>query len=367
MSIEKRGDHYRVIVYLARDANGRYPRIVKQVDTHNEALRIQGDLLKQRDRGLDIDAGKVTVARWLDYWLANVAAHRLAPSTLARYRQIVDLHLSPAFATVKLAKLTPLHVEHYQTQTLKQPRAAKMAPLSSTTVRQHVAVLHKALEDAVKRRIIAENPADAIDMPRPRPFKPQTVAPERVAELLEATRTTRLFIPTLLAIGCGMRLGEIVALRWSDVDAKGGVVRVIDPKTASGRRQLPLPQAVRVVLKAERKRQAEAKLAMGSLWQDSGRVCVRRDGGPATTDSLSPAWARFREAHGFAGVRFHDLRHSYGTIQMAAGASPKAVAEALGHSDAGFTLRTYIHSGMDEKERMAERMNALMGSQSSEK
>jgi integrase len=228
-------------------------------------------------------------------------------------------------------------------------------------VRQHVAVLHKALQDAVKRRIIAENPADAIDMPRPRAFRPQTVAPERVGELLDATRGTRLFIPVCLAVGCGMRLGEIVNLGWGDVDLKGGTLRVVDPKTPSGRRQLPLPQAVRVVLKAERIRQAEAKLALGSRWQDSGRVCVRRDGGPATTDSLSPAWARFRDGHGFAGVRFHDLRHSYGTIQMAAGASPKAVAEALGHSDAAFTLRTYVHSGMDEKERMAERMNALMG------
>ena len=387
MSIEHRGDGYRVVVYLPRDADGRYPRLVKQVDSYNEALRLQGDMLKQRDRGLSIDAGKMTVARWLDYWLENVAAHKLAPSTLARYRQIVELHLSPAFATLKLAKLTPLHVERYQIHALKTPRAARkskkpkysvkvaakgagksatapqkpLPPLSATTVRQHVAVLHKALQDAVKRRIIAENPADGIDMPRPRRFRPQTVAPERVGELLEATRKTRLFIPTLLAIGCGMRLGEIVALRWSDVDLKGGTLRVVDPKTPSGRRQLPLPQAARIVLKAERKRQAEAKLALGARWQDCGRVCVRQDGGPATTDSLSPAWGHFRDRHGFAGVRFHDLRHSFGTIQMAAGASPKAVAEALGHSDAGFTLRTYVHSGMDEKERMAERMNALMG------
>jgi integrase len=222
-------------------------------------------------------------------------------------------------------------------------------------------VLHKALADAVKRRIIAENPADGIDMPRPRPFRPQTVAPERVGELLDATRGTRLFIPTCLAVGCGMRLGEIVNLRWSDVDLEGGTLRVVDPKTPSGRRQLPLPQFVGLVLKAEHARQAKAKLATGSRWKGCGRVCVRHDGGPATTDSLSPAWGRFRESHGFAGVRFHDLRHSYGTIQMAAGASPKAVAEALGHSDAGFTLRTYVHTGMDEKERMAERMNALMG------
>jgi integrase len=110
-------------------------------------------------------------------------------------------------------------------------------------------VLHKALEDAVKRRIIAENPADGIDMPRPRPFRPQTVAPECVGELLDATRGTRLFIPTLLAIGCGMRLGEIASLRWSDVDLKGGTLRVVDPKTPSGRRQLPLPGFVGVVLK----------------------------------------------------------------------------------------------------------------------
>ena len=157
-----------------------------------------------------------------------------------------------------------------------------------------------------------------------------------------------------------MRLGEIVGLAWTDVDLKGGVLRIMDPKTPSGRRQLPLPEAVRVVLKAERARQAEAKLALGKRWQDSGRVCVRRDGGAATAASMSPAWGHFRDRHGFVGVRFHDLRHSYGTIQMAAGASPKAVAEALGHSDAAFTMRTYVHSGMDEKKGMAERMNTIM-------
>jgi len=381
MSIEQRGQKYRVSIRLPRDADGSYPRIVRQVDSYQAALRLQGDMLKERDRGLNARTGKMSTAKWLTYWLDNVAAFKLAPSTLARYRQIVELHLAPAFGNLPLGKLTPLHVERYQVQALKRPRAARkvaedapetpqetpekpqkpLPPLSPTTVRQHVAVLHKALQDAVKRHLLADNPADAIDMPRARRFRPQTVAPERVGELLDAVRGTRLFIPTLLAVGSGMRLGEIVDLTWGDVDLKGGTLRVVDPKTPSGRRQLPLPELVRVALKAEHKRQSAAKLALGDRWQSSGRVCVRRDGGPATVDSLSPAWARFREAHGFAGVRFHDLRHSYGTIQMAAGASPKAVAEALGHSDAGFTLRTYVHSGMDEKQRMAERMNALMG------
>jgi integrase len=360
MSIEKRGDKYRVSIRLPRDADGRYPRIVRQVDTYRQAQRLQGDMLKERDRSLHAKAGKMTVPAWLEYWLDNVAAHKLAPSTLARYRQIVDLHLSPAFAKLPLSKLTALHIERYQNRALKEPRPKKGKPLSPATVRQHLAVLHKALQDAVKRRVITDNPADGIDMPQPPRFKPQTVSPERIGELIEATRGTRLFIPALLAIGCGMRLGEIVALTWADVDSDGATVCIVDPKTASGRRLLPLPQALTVALKAERKRQKEAKLALGSRWKDSGRVCVRQDGGPATTDSLSPAWGRFRGLHGFGGVRFHDLRHSYGTIQMAAGASPKAVAEALGHSDAGFTLRTYVHSGMDKKARMAERMDGLM-------
>jgi hypothetical protein len=82
-------------------------------------------MLKERDHGLNVDAGKVSVAKWLEYWLDNVAAHKLAPSTLARYRQIVDLHLSPAFATLHLAKLTPLHVERYQIRALKRPRGPK--------------------------------------------------------------------------------------------------------------------------------------------------------------------------------------------------------------------------------------------------
>ena len=190
MSIEKRGDKYRVVVYLERDADGRYPRIVKQVDTHNEALRLQGELLRQRDRGLSVDASKMTVASWLRYWLENVAAHRLAPSTLARYGRIVEQHLAPAFAAVTLAKLTPLQVERYELRALKQPQKPKsrgtvaghgkpqeaLPPLSPTTVRQHLAVLHKALQDAVSRKIVPDNPADGIDMPTPRPFTAHTVA-----------------------------------------------------------------------------------------------------------------------------------------------------------------------------------------------
>jgi integrase len=216
-------------------------------------------------------------------------------------------------------------------------------------------ILKQALTQACVWRAITHNPADLVKPPKLRRGEMQTVNTDQTAAMIEAARGTSIFIPILLGVLCGMRRGEICALRWRSVDLDSGQMSVVasteqsrggtrekEPKNGKGR-LIELPPLLVTELRRHRIQQAEWLLRLGIRLTEDHHVCLREDGASVWPSSLGRAFKRFMRRHKLPEIRFHDLRHSHATHLLAANVHPKIAQERLGHSNVSITLNTYSH------------------------
>jgi integrase len=349
-SIRARGDGYEISVSAGVDpVTGKRKRIYRWARGKREAERVLTDLLKAVDSGSFADPGRLTMADYLrDHWLPHIST-RVRPRTAQRYSQLLERHVVPVVGSVRMAKLRPAHVQ----QVVDQATASGLAPRTVAAVYR---TLHGALAQAVRWQLLAVNASTAIRPPRTE--RPELHSPDtaKVGKVLDAARGTRLYVPLALAASTGLRRGEILALRWRDVDLEAGSFRVVaslqrvgadlvflPPKTDRARRTVGLPASTVALLRRHRKEQAERRLLLGEAWSDLELVIERGDGEPFPPDSLSRDWYRLVRRVGLPGLRLHDLRHAYATALLTAGVHPKVASEALGHSSVAFTMDTYQH------------------------
>jgi len=303
-------------------------------------------------RGLGGDA-ELSVREYLSDWLAHVRG-RVRASTYEGYEVMLRLHAVPALGDLPLGALTPLHLQRLYSA-LMSPTEETPA-LASGTVRNLHLVLTQALSQAVRWQLLLSNPAYGAQPPRPQ--RPQRLVVDRglSERLLEATAETRFELPCAFALATGMRRGELLALRWSDLSgdwSRAQVVRTLqptrtglvfeEPKTPRSRRSVLLPVFLHPYLQRHQDGRAARRTALGDGWVETDLVLDRGDGRPWNPDTLSTRWAAFLRAQRLPRVRFHDLRHAHATLMLAQGVHPKIVSERLGHASIGITLDTYSH------------------------
>ena len=225
------------------------------------------------------------------------------------------------------------------------------------TVRLIHAALRRALSDAVKRGLVARNVATLVSPPRIERYEAQTLTAEQAEQLLEAARGSRLDTLLIMALTTGMRRGELLALRWDDVDLKQGLISVHrtmtrvggygyregEPKTRSSRRRIVLPGVTLDALKEHEMQHEAIRMEMGDRWHEKGLVFCDRYGGFFSPDEVLRSFSKLLKKIGLPHMRFHDLRHSAATILLVAGVHPKVVQERLGHSTIAMTLDVYSH------------------------
>jgi integrase len=288
-SIYKRNDGRWVGQYLVHTVNGPkyrylYGKTRREVDEKLTKAKAE------RNGGLVFDAGALTLAEYMDRWLNESARNRLRPKTYKDYAGLTRVHIVPGLGRIKLKKLTPLHVQQFYGAKLE-------SGLSKRTVEYLHAVLHAALKQAVRWELVPRNVTEAVDPPRPEKKERSTFTLEQARLFLQAARGDRFEALYVLVIQTGMRRGELLGLRWDDVDLEKGLLHVRQalapdgkyfgyPKTAKGRRRLRLtPEAVDA-LKRHRVAQKEERLRQGSSWRDHGLVICSTVGTPMNPDNL---------------------------------------------------------------------------------
>jgi integrase len=350
---------YSIVVELGRNAEGkRRQKSRGGFRTKKEAQEALNALLAEVQGGTYVKPRDVRLADYLREWL-EAAAPNLSGKTVERYRIAVERHLIPAFGQLMLPELRPVHIQRVYSGWMKpgpdgKPRWAR------ATLRKHHFVLHRALRDAVRLQYIAVNPADGVEVPRINGLRTpiRVLTEEQTAQLLRRAQDTRLHLPILLAVTSGLRRGELLAVRWSDLDLEAGVLRVEQsveetgeglrfkpPKTAKGRRRLPLPALTVEALRRHRVAQDKQRLLIGAGYQaEPDLVFAGPDGRPWFPSNFERTWRAFKlKLPAELSVRFHDLRHTHASQLLAKGVHAKIVSERLGHASIGITLDTYSH------------------------
>ena len=331
--------------------------------TREDAERERVRLLHELNIGAYVEPANETVAAFLKRWLDDYARLKVSAKTFERYEEIVEKHLIPALGHYKLNKLRAPHIQGSYTKALTSGRRDGEGGLSPQTVLHHHRLLRAALNRAVRWGVIALNPADAVEAPRPARKETRVLDESDSAKLLQAVQGTRFYSPVLLALTTGMRRGEVLGLRWADIDWEAGTLavqqtleqtrtglRFKQPKTPKSRRRVPLTSMALDALKSQRTAQVASRLALGNLYQDHDLVFPAPDGLPWKPGSFSAAFIKLAAAAGLPKLRFHDLRHSHATQLLRLGIHPKIVSERLGHATTGITLDLYSHvvPGMQE-------------------
>jgi integrase len=332
-------------------------------------------LLRTLDTGEHVDPTRMTVREWLTTWLAAVR-EEVSPKSHERYSEIVENFLTPELGALMITKLAPANIQTaYSKWTTGGRRDGKTGGLSPQTRRHIHRVLRGALARAVEQQVIARNPADAFKrrLPKVEPRTMVTLTEEQSARLLQAIAHSRVYWPVLLALATGMRRGEVLAVRWKNVDFERGTLRVVEsleqtktgirfkaPKTERPR-LITLPAYAVEELRRLKRQQAEELLALGIRQTGETLLCCRADGEPHQPLSLTYEFARFmgRMEH-LPRIRFHDLRHSHATQLLASGVHPKIASERLGHASVGITLDLYSHVTDTMQSDAALRLDSAM-------
>jgi integrase len=331
-------------------------------------------LLRTVDTGEHVDPTRMTVREWLTTWLAAVRAE-ISPKSHERYTEIVQNFLAPALGNLPIAKVTPVDIQKaYNNWATVGRRDRKAGGLSPRTRRHIHRILRSSLSRAVEQQVIARNPADVFRKRLPKVERREllTLSTEQSVRLLDAIRHTRTYWPSLIALATGMRRGEILGLRWKNVDLEGGTVRVVESieQTKSGLRfKAPKTEKTRAItlpafavdeLRRLKKQQAKELDMLGLRFGGQTLVCGQADGQPLQPRSLTHEFTRLvaRIAE-LPRVRFHDLRHSHATQMLLAGVHPKVAQERLGHSTITTTLDLYSHVTDTMQSDAAARLDAV--------
>lgn len=310
-----------------------------------------------------------TLAEWLRTWYALYAKPNIRPTTARSYQSSIELHIVPRIGSIKLNKLTgrdiqKLYKDLMENGRLRKAQKSKQPGLSSTTVRGLHMMLHNALDRAVKERLILRNPTEDCIIPKVQKQEMKILHPEDMKAYLEAAEKRGVLPMFYLELVSGIRKGELVALRWEDLDvehrtisvskqALGGLGKelvVNRPKTENSIRAISIPQdAVDLLVREHEKHPENPYLFPSPL-----------TGGMYHPDSVVNLHKKILKDAGLEHIRFHDLRHTFATMALQNGVDVKTVSNMLGHYDAGFTLRTYTHATRQMQEQAAEKMGNFM-------
>ena len=352
-SITRRKDGLYMARYTVQTATGTKRKTLYGKNREDVAEKLV-DALSNRNQGLVFDAGSQTVGEYMEQWLQTSARESVRESTYESYRNQVRRYVVPAIGRVKLKRLSAMQIQGMY-------RAMLDRGLSPRTVQYTHAVLHRALRQAVRWGLVPRNVSEDVDRPRIRPEEIRPLNRHQARHLLNTAGESgdRFEALYVLALHTGMRPGELLGLKWENVNFDEGGLQLnralagknlTSPKTKRSRRRIDLSTASIAALKAHRKRQLEERMQKAGLWRDHGLVFPSTVGTPLFHRNVVRAFKNLLKRAGLPqSTRLYDLRHTCATLLLGSNVHPKYVQELLGHASIALTLDTYSHvlKGMD--------------------
>jgi integrase len=348
--ISRRKDGLYMARYTVQTATGAKRKAVYG-KTRKEAAEKLTKALADRDMGLVFEGENRILATFLDGWLDGTVKGSVKATTYESYERLIRCHIKPELGWHKLKTLAPDHVQALYQRKLD-------SGLAPGTVRQIHSVLSRALDQAVKWGIVPRNVCKATTPPKPDSEEIRPLDAEQARHLLRTAGGERFEALYVLAVTAGLRIGELLAIRWQDADleASGATLRVqrtkstaksgpvfTTPKNGKGR-SITLTRHAVEALKAHRAAQNAERLKAGTLWQDNGLVFCTHGGKPLDSHNLArTSFKPLLKRAKLPDIRFHDLRHTCATLLLSRGHHPKLVQELLGHASVALTLDRYSH------------------------
>ncbi len=374
-SIIRRGKQsWRCKFDIGRGPDGvRQTRYLTVRGTKKDAQGALITALAAVNEGTHVDPSKLTVGEFLLKWLTEYAATAVSAKTYERYGEHVHKHLVPGLGTIALRDLAPLDIQRYYTKALTSGRLKGPGGLSPRTVHHQHVILSQALRRAVKWRLLAINPAEAVDPPKVCQEEIEVLDDDELAKLLRTAKSTRSYPAIFLAATTGMRRGEVLGLRWRDIDLDGAKLtiamaleetksglRLKSPKTPGSRRTITLPAVTVEALRRHRVQVLRERLALGLGRDDDGPVFANFEGGHIQPRNFTKKFTRLVKRAGVRQITLHGLRHSHITSLLRAGVNAKVVSERAGHASVAITLGLYAHALPDMQAEAAAKVDAVL-------
>ncbi|MBN2074211.1 MAG: site-specific integrase [Dehalococcoidales bacterium] len=369
--VKRSKNSYTIVLSLGRDpvTNKRLQQWVSVKGNKKDAEKRLSELLIQFDTGTFVKPEKQTVSEYLHSWLSDYRQN-LAQKTSELYLYLIDKHIIPIIGNIPLSELKTQHLQKLYSKKID-------SGLSNVTVQIIHRILHKALKDAVRTNLLYRNVSDYVDKPKVPRRQMKSLSESEVHLLLEYARDTEYYSIFFLALFTGMRRGELLALRWCDIDLDLCTIsltrnlvyihsnkpeeriQVCDLKTAGSKRMIALSPSTVSMLREHKAKQVELNEQFGTILNEDRLVFCHADGSPLLPNSVTHAWEKLTRKCGLLGIRLHDTRHTHASLMLKQGVHPKVVQERLGHSSIRLTLDLYSHVTPGIQEAAANRFDDI--------
>lgn len=370
----------------ARYSDGRTPdgrQIQRSVygNTRKEVAEKLHEILYQKQIGTYVPPLNILLKDWLIQWMSNYAAISVRPSTYISYEGYVHNHIIPVLGAIQLQQITPVLIQNVYNQRYESGRTDGKGGLSAKTIRNLHNMLHQAFEQAKINGMILHNPTDNAVIPKQTKKEMRDLSVEEQNRLLQFIHLHRLGFAILFDLATGLRIGELCALKWSDVNfnkqtikisrtlqrikksigekvSEGGNTAILEGnvKTNSGFREIPIPDNVFSMLMQHKAIQEQEKICYAGIYQDNGYIFAMPMGTCVEPHTMRDALNYLLAAAGIEHANFHALRHTFATRAIENGVNVKTLSDILGHSQVQITMDLYCHTSLD---LMRDSMNKL--------
>ncbi|MEH7445189.1 site-specific integrase [Bacillus sp. JJ1122] len=364
-SVKKEGNSWYYVFYLEKDLQGKRKQKKKRgFKTKKEAQIALAETINSVNKGTYLEPSNTLYKDFLEQWY-SVKQSSIGIQTAKVYKQYIYSRIIPALGNISLSKINTMQVQFFV-------NSLNDEGLSSATVKKAIEIVRNSLEYALDFEFINKNPATKVKLPKRNKKEMIVWNEDEVNQFFRTGKDDPLFIVFFLALMTGMRQGEILGLRWQDIDLEKGLLRIKQTlshdgktfisgaKTQSSLRTINLSYQTLNILKKTRNSIAKIKLSMGSIYQDYDLVACCQHGTPLNPANVRRTFKKLIKLAGLPDIRFHDLRHTHATLLLSQGVNVKVISERLGHSNIKVTLDTYSHVLPTMQEEVVRKLDQLI-------